>query len=222
MDEEHQKEPWRQSCLPLAPLKTARKQPASSLKAAWKQPSRDHLPLPVWFRRCIWGSYVAPVFISSVFISSPEIEKRHTQTHRPVIFSSRHKAKENGDVNILTYIPLLIGGALAFWEIECGNCGGSQFLLPAIKVSAIHFCPWLVTTNKKKKRCTPLFWASTTPSFYFQIRPRWWLKLRQRVGIVSIRCSRWANLWKIMLVVPRQQLGCYTTVRMNWGNCRCQ
>lgn len=69
------------------------KQPESSLQAAWKQPSRDHLPLPVWFRRCIWGSYVAPVFISSVFIPSPVIGKRHTQTHRPVIFSSRQISK---------------------------------------------------------------------------------------------------------------------------------
>lgn len=197
------------------------KQPENSLQAAWKQPSRDHLLLPVWFRRCIWGSYVAPIFFSSVFISSPEIGKRHTQTHRPVIFSSRQISKRkwwHEHTHIQTVIDWWRISILGDWVQKLWGWS----LFTSCHQSVSHSFLSLVGNHKQKKRCTPLFWASTTPSFYFQIRPRWWLKLRQRVSIASIRCSRWANLWKIMLVVPRQQLGCCTTVRMNWGNCRCQ
>lgn len=158
MDEEHQKEPWRQSCLPLAPLKTAR-----------KQPSRDHLPLPVWFRRCIWGSYVAPVFISSVFISSPEIGKRHTQTHRPVIFSSRQISKRKWwreHTHIHTVIDWWRISILGDWVRKLW--GWSIFT--SCHQSVSHLFLSLVgnhkQTKKKQKRCTPLFWASTTPFLF--------------------------------------------------------
>lgn len=87
----------------------------SSLHTTVYQPTS----LPVWFTRCAWGSYVAPVFIASVFISSLETEKRHTQTCCPGIFISRQISKRKR-WHEHTYILLLIGGALTFWEIEWG------------------------------------------------------------------------------------------------------
>lgn len=114
---------WRRSCLAFAPLETAWKQPDSSLKAAFTWSTSRHT-YQCGSRGASEGA-LQPPSLSLQFSFPLRKLGKDICTHAVRWFSAHARsAKENGDTHILTYILVLIGGALAFWYRLSGETVG--------------------------------------------------------------------------------------------------